>query len=418
MRVVRSSAALVVAMLVAAVLVVPLASEADARPGQSPQRRCAGLSEPTGSLLDYFGAFYFRHQQCLRLNQVQVLGTHNSYKQPTTPEVLDAVFSIDQSLGEGLDYSHPPFGVQLGQQGVRQFELDVFADPEGGRWANRIVLDALGLPNPVIPELTEPGFKVLHAQEIDFNTHCYSLVNCLQQLKYWSFFNPLHLPIAIMLELKVDPVPDPVGLGFVQPLPFGPAELDALDAEIRSVFSEDEIISPDDVRGDYATLEEAVLDGNWPTLREARGKVMFLMDNGGQFRDDYRDGHPSLEGRPIFTNSFPGEPDAAFVKVNNPIGQVERIQQLVSDGYVVRTRSDEPTIQARSNDRTQLEAALASGAQWISTDYPSPNMSPFSDYVVELPGGAVGRCNPVNTGPRCRDHRLERLRPWSWAFRR
>ena len=154
-----------------------------------------------------------------------------------------------------------------------------------------------------------------------------------------------------------------------------------------------------------------MLHDGWPTLRDAAGKVMFVVDNGGAARDLYRDGRPSLEGRVLFTNSFPGEPDAAFVKVNSPVGNESYIQGLVADGYVVRTRSDEPTVQARSNDTTQLEAALASGAQWVSTDYPVPGSSPFSAYFAEIPGGEPARCNPVNTGPRCDDDGLERLRP-------
>ena len=73
--------------------------------------------------------------------------------------------------------------------------------------------------------------------------------------------------------------------------------MDALDAEIRSVVGPDDMITPDDVRGDAATLEQGVLDTGWPTLGESRGKVMFLMDNGGGYRTDYLAGHPTLEDR-------------------------------------------------------------------------------------------------------------------------
>ena len=156
---------------------------------------------------------------------------------------------------------------------------------------------------------------------------------------------------------------------------------------------------------------EAVLDGGWPTLDEAEGKVLFLMDNGGELRDLYRADRPSLEGRVLFTNAEPGDDDAAFVKVNEPIGNVERIQALVEAGYVVRTRSDVPTEQARSNDTTQRDAALASGAQWVSTDYPVPGSSPFSPYFAAIPDGQPARCNPVNTGPRCDNALLEVIEP-------
>jgi hypothetical protein len=174
------------------------------------------------------------------------------------------------------------------------------------------------------------------------------------------------------------------------------------------VFTDDEVITHDDVRGDRATLEEAVPAGRWPTLEQAQGKVLFLMDNGGADRDAYRAGRPSLEGRVLFTNATQGSPDAAFVKVNDPLGNVAQIQDLVAAGYVVRTRADEPTVQARNGDTTQRDAALESAAQWVSTDYPLPGSSPFSDYYASIPDGAPARCNPVNTGPRCRNDRLER----------
>ncbi len=43
------------------------------------------------------------------------------------------------------------------------------------------------------------------------------------------------------------------------PEKFTAATFDALDAEIRSVFKPGEMITPDQVRGNHATLEEAVL---------------------------------------------------------------------------------------------------------------------------------------------------------------
>ena len=75
--------------------------------------------------------------------------------------------------------------------------------------------------------------------------------------------------------MKDEPIPDPLQLGFVKPQPIGTAELDALDAEIRSVFPEQQMLTPDEVRGSHATLEDAILTDGWPTLGAARGTVMF-----------------------------------------------------------------------------------------------------------------------------------------------
>ncbi|MCA1481644.1 Ca2+-dependent phosphoinositide-specific phospholipase C, partial [Bradyrhizobium sp. NBAIM08] len=129
-------------------------------------------------------------------------------------------------------------------------------------------------------------------------------------------------------------------------------------------------ITPDDVRGSRSTLESAVLNDGWPTLGASRGKVMFLMDNAGSYRTTYLAGHPSLQGRVLFTNSNPGNADAAFVERNDAKGSFTAIQNLVRQGYMVRTRSDSPGREVATNDRSTLEAALASGAQWVSTDYP------------------------------------------------
>ena len=77
----------------------------------------------------------------------------------------------------------------------------------------------------------------------------------------------------------------------------------------------------------------------------------------------------------MFTNSTPGQPDAAFIKENDPTGANQaRIADEVRRGYVVRTRADADTRQARTGDTTMRDAALASGAQWVSTDYPAPGM--------------------------------------------
>jgi hypothetical protein len=348
---------------------------------------------------------------CLRLNQVQVLGSHNSYHLQDEPKLLAALKAFDKTLGESIEYTHPPLPEQFSREGVRQIELDVFADPQGGRYADRHVLVALQKPIASgIAALDKPGFKVLHVQDVDFNSNCLTFVDCLTAVRKWSRAHPRHLPIAIIIEAKDDPVVDPLKMGFVQPPPLTAADFDALDGEIRSVFQPAEMITPDDVRGTHATLEEAVLSGSgWPTLASARGKVFFLLDQGDQ-RELYIKGHPSLRGRLIFTDAKPGQPDAAFVKMNDPNGaSLARIQELVRKGYLVRTRSDADTVEGRSNDTTTRDNAIESGAQYVSTDYPAPDKSPFSPYVVTLPGNRAWRCNPVNTGPACVSAALDTL---------
>ncbi|MGI8710409.1 MAG: Ca2+-dependent phosphoinositide-specific phospholipase C, partial [Acidimicrobiales bacterium] len=81
------------------------------------------------------------------------------------------------------------------------------------------------------------------------------------------------------------------------------------------------------------------------------------------------------------------------------------------DGYVVRSRADADTKQARDNDTSTRDAALASGAQWVSTDYPVPGLAVgfTSPYFAEIPGGTVARCNPVNAPPSCVSSELDKI---------
>ena len=67
----------------------------------------------------------------------------------------------------------------------------------------------------------------------------------------------------------------------------------------------------------------------------------------------------------------------------------------------MRTRADANTEEGRSGDGRRREAALGSGAQLITTDYPEPDPRFGTDYAVELPDHAVARCNPVRL-PACR----------------
>jgi len=339
---------------------------------------------------------------CVALNHLQVLGTHNSYHIQPAPFLIDfyANFDPDAIFWE---YTHQPLDVQLEAQGIRQIELDVYADPEGGLHASPFAHGLLaGNQAARIPELEAPGMKVLHVADLDIFSTCQTLIECLGVVKAWSDTNPRHLPIMILIEAKSE------RNLFIQSIQFGPAEFDDLDAEIRLVFPDEQLITPDHVRGDAGTLEEAVLTRGWPTLAEARGRVLFALDNPGTARLDYLQGHPSLAGRVMFTSSSPGEPDAAFIKFNDPFGAP--IAERVAEGYIVRTRSDSDTIEARENSTERREEALQSGAHFVSTDYPAPDPR-FSDYSVQIPGGMAARCNPVHAPPGCRDSALE---PGGW----
>jgi hypothetical protein len=339
----------------------------------------------------------------VKLNQIQVIGTHNSYHAGLAPSEAKLLEQKNLKLYQALEYRHRPLDAQL-SSGVSQIELDIYADSEGGRYAHPMgaeTIVAAGLPkDPEFdPEglMSRPGFKVLHVQDLDYRSTCQQLIACLKIVRAWSQAHPHHVPVFILLETKQADLPPQYHAR--SPEKFTSSTFDALDAEIRAVFKPAEMITPDQVRGKHATLEEAVLHYGWPTLAAARGKVIFLMDQR-PVGPVYLEGHPSLRGRLIFTNAEPGQPDCAFTEEND--GTQAAIAALVRKGYLVRTRTDADTQQARTNDVTRRELALASGAQLLSTDYPQSEPSPWTAYSVGLPGGAVARCNPVNGPSPCR----------------
>jgi len=358
-----------------------------------------------------------QQDKLVHINQIQVIGTHNSYHTGLAPSERKLIEKVNPKAMRELDYAHPPLGDQL-SSGVRQLEIDVYADTKGGRYAHPSIVDkvaAAGLPpdpnfDPNL-EMDKPGFKVMHVMNFDQRSSCHTFIACLSIIRGWSQLHPHHLPIFILVETKQGRPNSPATPD--GPEPFTSAIFDALDAEIRSVFEESEMITPDQVRGSYDTLPEAIQatgksaigkEGGWPTLANARGKVVFLMDQK-PVTPVYTEGHPALRGRIIFTNAVPGAPDAAFTEQNTP--DKEQIDGLAREGYVIRTRTDDGTEEARNNDYARAKIALSSGAQILSTDYPPAEPAKWTGFSITLPHGVIARCNPVTAPPGCIDSLLE-----------
>ena len=76
----------------------------------------------------------------LRVDEIQVLTTHNSYHiQPDVP--------LAGVADDAVDYEHPPLDEQLEDQGIRGFELDVVNHPAD-------------------------EFPVVHTPVVDANSNC------------------------------------------------------------------------------------------------------------------------------------------------------------------------------------------------------------------------------------------------------
>ena len=338
-----------------------------------------------------------------KMNDIQVVGSHNSFKAQIPDAVMATLRATDRKRAESLDYYHVPLTKQL-EAGVRQFELDIFADPQGGRYADpkgEALARAAGeITNFDREAMLKPGFKVFHNPDVDYLSTCPTLIRCLNEIDQWSRAHPEHLPIMITLNAADTPVNRP---GITDPLPLdNKALLDALDAEIRSVLPGDRLITPDDVRGDAPTLRDAVNEHGWPNLSAARGRIYILFDVHQAVSDTYRAGHPSLTGRTMFGWYPDDQPEGVIQIVQDPLVDGEKIKRWVNDGIIVRTRTDAGTQEARHNDFSKARAAISSGAQAVSTDYYPGAPDPLQlGFVISLQHGAMAQCNPVRVTAGC-----------------
>jgi Phosphoinositide phospholipase C, Ca2+-dependent len=129
----------------------------------------------------------------------------------------------------------------------------------------------------------------------------------------------------------------------------------------------------------------------WPLVGEARGKVIFVLDDSAAKVKTYQGSRKSLEGRAMFVTADETSPLAAFVALPDPVKDNARIQVAVRDGFMVLTRADEDTREARANQTTRRDAAFASGAQIVQTDFLLPDAT-IGGYRVSLADNANAMC--------------------------
>jgi hypothetical protein len=326
----------------------------------------------------------FKNEKPVKMNEIQVIGSHNSYKIAIEPPLWNYLFQQDSVAAKSLQYGHISIEKQL-DLGLRNLEYDVLHDPKGCYYSNPkglAIVKSLGkipLEYDAANKLAQPGLKMFHIQDIDFRSHYLLFKEGLQALKKWSDLHPNHTPIFILINAK-----DDNNRNLRTPLPFTKSALDSIDIEIRSVFNDSKLITPDLVRGKFETLEEAILKKGWPELKAVRGRFLFVLDENETKINRYLEGHSSLKNRILFVNSKEGNPEAAFRVINDPIKNFDYIKDLVAKGYMVRTRADDGTTEARVNDYSKFEKAKASGAQIISTDYYVPSTLFKSSYKVSF----------------------------------
>lgn len=329
----------------------------------------------------------------LALSTLQMIGSHNSYKKAMPANVMALLKWVEPAVAQGLDYSHIPIEEQLAL-GLRVFEIDVFHDPEGerysrplGRWLHPLTQ---AFNEREQAQLDAPGLKVLHIQDIDYQSHCLTFRKCLETFRVFSDANPGHLPIFISLNLKTSPIALP---GSTTPLSFDNAGYLYLHRDLDSAIGLENLVTPSEIQKDSRSLRERITTFGWPDLSQLRGRFIFLIDEPVSKTAGYLEDFGKDE-RLLFL-SVPSDHDqAAILVMNDPLKAFDDIRARVAEGFLVRTRADADTVEARSADDTRMRAAFASGAHFISTDYYVPDKRLKSDYRVRFPEGGYARQSP------------------------
>lgn len=270
----------------------------------------------------------------LRLNEIQYLATHNSYKKMGS-NIGKFFVGLGDSFDEAraLRYEYHTLTKQL-EQGIRSFELDL-------RYRNK-------------------QFELTHVPLVDNGSVAVDFHMALEEIALFQTHHPNHLPMLFLLEIKSDwMMLDPFLSTFDETI-F--AELDSL---LLDVF-QDALFTPRDMIEEGKSLKETIQTTGWPTISALLGKVIFIVHPQNTYGPMYH----QMDETMLTQNMFLGihhqqiaEDYASFIVHNDP--NVEAIRPLVDQNFIVRTRLD-ANLQRNAQD---WENGIASGAQILSSDF-------------------------------------------------
>ena len=302
-------------------------------------------------------------EQGIKINEIAVIGTHNSYQLLATPQkrALENVRSVLSSgkKGGNRNFEMDTYTEQL-EQGVRNLEIDIETVDDG----------------------QNVSFIVTHKPITDNVSSAYNFAKGLEEIALWSDNNPGHLPVYLLVEPKgdVDSVNNmkDFSLGYA-------LELDKI---IREVLG-DRLLTPELVKGDFGSLEEMRAADSWPTLKDASGKIIVLL-HPCDVTQEYIDTDPSVSSQAMFPmlrfedieKSY-----ASFILDNEPENAVENNRITVDEKkLMVRTRADNyPDFSEEKYGYTD-----SCGSHIITTDYPprsvraDEHIYDFNGYTIKL----------------------------------
>ena len=275
----------------------------------------------------------------LRLNEVQVLATHNSFKAMPNMYINGFLEIFSGDKVRAGQYGLPKLYDQL-DSGIRGLEIDV--------------------------TMYDGKLTTVHDPVTDWRTNTTDFRLALEEIKLWSQNNSGHYPLNIMVQVRDQWSPFTTkysGLGEE-----GISELDSLFEEVFK----DDIITPASVKGDAESLSEAVTTTGWPLVSDCIGKVYFtLLFSDVKNLDYYVALDPEFETQNGFIMTNPKQEElqdyTAVILADDPF--YEEFPSLVAAGYLLRTRVDEQW----KHEEERLNASIALGSAILATDYPKNN---------------------------------------------
>ncbi len=296
----------------------------------------------------------------VRVNDLRMVATHNSYKYGlSTGTNLFYNHGIPLIMGNLYDYVYDPYTVQL-NSGIRSFEIDL----------NKIKTDDQG------------GFELMcaHSPLLESNSTSIDIRQGLEEFKMWSDYNPNHMPVIVLVEIK--------GSGLLsQYVEMDKEGLLCFDNMIKDVFGE-KLMTPEKVLGSCENMKEVREQNLYPTLGDSMGKFFFVLHDG-RASEDFIDIDDSLKSQNMFFSVQNEErmqtesimDNSLFLILNGP--ENEKIPEYIKDdNFMIRTRLD----MFAQIDEDRKIAGMKSGAQILTTDYQYTPTERY-DYVCKIADG-------------------------------
>jgi len=206
----------------------------------------------------------------IKLNDIQMIASHNSYKK-IGPAIGRFFVGLGDSFDEAraLNYGYKNITDQL-TLGIRSFEFDI-------RYRNDI-------------------FEITHVPLVDASSQTVNFELLLEEINLFSVNQEYHMPIIILIEIKEDwMMLDP----YLQDI--NTLELEKLDTLISEKL-DDQLFKPSDLVNETESLKEKIMNNGWPSVSELLNKVMIVL-HPGSFENTYYEMDGSLQSQSMFIGS-------------------------------------------------------------------------------------------------------------------